>query len=44
MSDEYISHTSSNDKSDQVKGNLLVAGVSILAASALVIATLAGIS
>lgn len=44
MSDEYISHASSDKKSDQVKGNLLVAGVSILAASALVIATMAGLT
>jgi hypothetical protein len=42
MSDEYIGHASSHDKSDQVKGNLLVTGVSILAASTLVIAAFAG--
>jgi hypothetical protein len=42
MSDEYIGHASSGDKSDQVKGNLLVTGVSILAASTLVIAAFAG--
>ena len=44
MSDEHISHASSDDKSDQVKGNLMVAGVSILAATALVVATLAGLT
>lgn len=44
MSDENISRTSSDDKYDQVKGNLLVAGVSILAASTLIIATWAGLT
>ena len=44
MSDENIGRNSSDDKSEQVKGNLLVAGVSILAASALVIATWAGLT
>lgn len=42
MSDEYISHASSDDKSEQLNGSLLVAGVSILAASTLVIAAFAG--
>jgi hypothetical protein len=44
MSDEYISHASSDNKSDQIKGNLLVTGVSILAASTLVIAAFAGLA
>jgi len=44
MSNENIRHAVSDDKSDQVKGNLLVAGVSVLAASALVFATLAGLA
>jgi hypothetical protein len=44
MSDENINRNSSDDKSDQVKGNLMVAGVAILAASALVIATWAGVT
>jgi hypothetical protein len=42
MSDEHISHDSSDYKSNQVKGNLLVTGVTILAASTLVIAAFAG--
>lgn len=42
MSDENLSHMSSDYNSNQVKGNLLVTGVSILAASALVIAAFAG--
>ncbi|HTN94405.1 MAG TPA: hypothetical protein VMJ33_07495 [Gallionella sp.] len=42
MSDERFSHMSSDHNSNQVKGNLLVTGVSILAASALVIAAFAG--
>lgn len=42
MSDDNINHMSSDHKSDQVKGNLIVAGVSILGASALVIAFMAG--
>jgi hypothetical protein len=42
MSDENISHTSTDDKSSQIKGNLLVTGVTILAASTLVIAAFAG--
>jgi hypothetical protein len=44
MSDENISHGSSDGKSNQVKGNLMVTGVSILAASALVFAFMAGFS
>jgi len=42
MSYESIGHASSHETSDQVKGNLLVTGVSILAASTLVIAAFAG--
>jgi hypothetical protein len=42
MSDDNISHASSDDKSNQVKGNLMVTGVTVLAASALVIAAFAG--
>ncbi len=44
MSDENINPMSSDHKSDQVKGNLMVAGVTILGASALVIAFMAGFS
>jgi hypothetical protein len=44
MSDENISHDSSDYKSDQVKGSMLVAGVTILAASTLVIAAFAGLA
>jgi len=44
MSDQNINYGSSEDKSNQVKGNLMVAGVSILAASALVFAFMAGVS
>jgi hypothetical protein len=42
MSNEHIRHADLGDHSDQVKGNLLVTGVSILAASTLVIAAFAG--
>jgi hypothetical protein len=42
MSDENISHTSTDDKSNQIKGNLLVTGVTILAATALVVGAFAG--
>jgi hypothetical protein len=42
MSDENISHDSSDYKSNQVKGNMLVAGVAILGATALVIGAFAG--
>jgi hypothetical protein len=44
MSDENISHTSTDDKINKVKGGLLVAGVTILATSTLVIATWAGLT
>jgi hypothetical protein len=44
MSDENIRQNSSDNKYDQVKGGLLVAGVTILAASTLVIATWAGLT
>ena len=42
MSDENFSHDSSDQKSNQVKGNALVAGVTILGAAALIIGALAG--
>ena len=42
MSDQNISHDSSEYKSNQVKGSMAVAGVTLLAASALVIGALAG--
>jgi hypothetical protein len=44
MRNENISHTSTDDKYDNVKGGLLVAGITILAASTLVIATWAGLT
>ena len=44
MRNENISHTSTDDKHDNVKGGLLVAGVTILAASTLVIATWSGLT
>ena len=42
MNDQNISHDSSDYKSNQVKGNMLVAGVAILGATALVIGAFAG--
>jgi hypothetical protein len=42
MNDQNISHDSSDYKSNQVKGNMAVAGVTLLAATALVIGALAG--
>jgi len=44
MRNENISHTFTDDKYDNVKVGLLVAGVTILAASTLVIATWAGLT
>jgi hypothetical protein len=44
MRNENISHTSTDDNYDNVKVGLLVAGVTILAASTLVIATWAGLT
>ena len=37
MSDQNISHDSSDAKSNQIKGNLMVAGVAILGGATLVI-------
>lgn len=44
MNDENINHSSSNDKLYELGGRILVTGVSIMAATTLVIACWAGLT